>query len=64
MLGEYPDGNFLVSSNLPIIIPTVQPNIPADILDRRPDIKSAIAKAKAAAYRTAESISSYLPGLI
>ena len=64
MLGEYPDGNFLVSSNLPTIIPTVQPNIPANILDRRPDIKSAIAKAQAAAYRTAESISSYFPGLI
>ena len=64
MLGEYPDGNYLVSSNLPDAIPIVKPNVPAEILDRRPDIKSAIAKAQAASYRTAESVSSYFPGII
>ena len=64
MLGEYPDGNYLVSSSLPNSIPMVQPNIPAEILDRRPDIKSVIAKSQAASYRTAESISSYFPGII
>jgi len=64
MLGQYPDGNYLISRNLPDEIPAVQPNIPAEILDRRPDIKSAIAKAQAASYRTAESIGSYFPGII
>ena len=41
----------------------VQPRIPADILNRRPDIRSALAKAQAASYRTAESISSFFPGV-
>jgi len=42
----------------------VEPGIPADILKRRPDIRSALAKAQAASYRSAESISSFFPGVV
>jgi NodT family efflux transporter outer membrane factor (OMF) lipoprotein len=63
MLGEYPDGSYFLSSDLPSALPDVPPRIPADILKRRPDIRSALAKAQAASYRTAESISSFFPGV-
>ena len=64
MLGEYPDGSYEVSKELPLHVPPVEPGIPADILKRRPDIRSALAKAQAASYRSAESISSFFPGVV
>lgn len=64
MLGEYPDGNYEVSKELPLNVPPVEPGIPADILKRRPDIRSALARAQAASYRSAESISSFFPGVV
>ena len=64
MLGQYPDGNYALSAVLPDSLPLVPAGIPADILERRPDIKSAIAKAKAASHRSAEAMRSFLPGII
>lgn len=64
MLGKYPKGTYPISKELPISIPPVKPSIPADILLRRPDIKSALAKAEAESYRTAESISLFFPGIV
>ena len=64
MLGKYPGGNFVVSMDLPTSVPSVEPKIPVDILSRRPDIRSALAKAQAASYRSAESISSFFPGIV
>ena len=64
MLGKYPKGTYSISKELPISIPPVKPSIPADILLRRPDIKSALAKAEAESYRKAESISSFFPGIV
>ena len=64
MLGKYPGGNFVVSKDLPASIPSVEPKMPVDILNRRPDIRSALAKAQAASYRSAESISSFFPGIV
>ena len=63
MLGEYPDGSYSLSGDLPLTLPDVPPGIPADILNRRPDIRSALAKAQAESFRTAESISSFFPGV-
>ena len=59
MLGQYPDGNYALSAVLPDSLPLVPAGIPADILKRRPDIKSAIAKAKAASHRSAEAMRSF-----
>ena len=64
MLGQYPGGSYLVSKDLPSSVPSVEPRIPVDILSRRPDIKSALAKTQAASYRSAESISSFFPGIV
>ena len=63
MLGKYPDGSYLISNDLPSTLPDIPASIPADILNRRPDIRSALAKAQAASYRSAESISSFFPGV-
>ena len=63
MLGKYPDGSYLISNDLPSALPDIPASIPADILNRRPDIRSALAKAQAASYRSAESISAFFPGV-
>ncbi len=63
MLGKYPDGSYLISNDLPSTLPDIPASMPADILNRRPDIRSALAKAQAASYRSAESISAFFPGV-
>tara|TARA_A100001037_G_C15143739_1_gene635163 strand:+ start:1336 stop:2754 length:1419 start_codon:yes stop_codon:yes gene_type:complete len=63
MLGRYPNGSYLISPVLPTNLPKVEPLIPADILDRRPDIQSALSNLEAVSYRKAESISSFFPGV-
>ena len=63
MLGKYPDGSYLISNDLPSALPDIPASIPADILNRRPDIRSSLAKAQAASYRSAESISAFFPGV-
>ena len=64
MLGKYPDGSYIVRSDLPAKLPSIQPVIPADILNRRPDIQSALANLEATSFRKAESISSFFPGIL
>ena len=63
MLGKYPDGSYLISKDLPSTLPDIPASMPAEILSRRPDIRSALAKAQAASYRSAESLSSFFPGV-
>ena len=64
LLGQYPDGNYLVNTRLPNNLPPVPASLPADVLKRRPDIQSALAKAQAASHRSAEAVSSFLPGFV
>ncbi|HIB31883.1 MAG TPA: TolC family protein, partial [Candidatus Marinimicrobia bacterium] len=40
LLGQYPDGNYLVNTLLPNNLPPIPAGLPADILKRRPDIQS------------------------
>ena len=63
MLGKYPDGSYLISKDLPSALPDIPASMPAEILNRRPDIRSSLAKAQAASYRSAESLSSFFPGV-
>jgi len=63
LIGKYPDGSYLVSSDLPSTLPIVQSSMPVDILNRRPDIKSSLAKLEAASFRKAASISTFFPGV-
>ena len=64
LIGKYPDGSYLVSSDLPSALPIVQSSMPVDILNRRPDIKSSLAKLEAASFRKAASISTFFPGVV
>ena len=64
MLGKYPDGSYLISKDLPSAFPHIPASMPAEILSRRPDIRSSLAKAQAASYRSAESISAFFPGVV
>ena len=64
LIGKYPDGSYLVSSDLPMTLPIVQSSMPAEILNRRPDIKSSLAKLEAVSYRKAASISTFFPGVV
>ena len=64
LLGKYPDGDYLVNTVLPKNLPAVPPSMPADVIKRRPDVQSALARAQAASYRSAEAVSSFLPGFV
>ena len=64
LLGKYPDGDYLVNTVLPKNLPAVPPGMPADVIKRRPDVQSALARAQAASYRSAEAVSSFLPGFV
>ena len=61
MLGKYPSGTYKVGGELSSSLPSINTGLPSDILLRRPDVKSGLAKVQAASHRSAESISSFLP---
>ena len=64
MLGKYPSGKYVVNSELASELPSIATGIPSEILTRRPDIKSSLAKLQAASHKKSESISSLLPSFI
>ena len=64
MLGKYPSGKYVVNSELVSKLPNITIGIPSEILNRRPDIKSSLAKLQAASHKKSESISSLLPSFI
>ena len=64
MLGKYPSGKYVVNSELASKLPSIAIGIPSEILNRRPDIKSSLAKLQAASHKKSESISSLLPSFI
>ena len=64
MLGKYPSGKYVVNSELSYKLPSIAIGIPSEILNRRPDIKSSLAKLQAASHKKSESISSLLPSFI
>jgi len=64
MLGKYPSGKYVVNSELASELPSIAIGIPSEILNRRPDIKSSLAKLQAASHKKSESISSLLPSFI
>ena len=64
MLGKYPSGKYVVNSELASNLPSVAIGIPSEILNRRPDIKSSLAKLQEASHKKSESIASLLPSFI
>ena len=64
MLGKYPSGTYMVNNKLGSKLPQITIGIPSEILNRRPDIKSSLAKLQAASFKKSESFASLLPSLI
>ena len=59
MLGKYPRGTYMVNNKLGSKLPKITIGIPSEILNRRPDIKSSLAKLQAASFKKSESIASF-----
>ena len=63
LIGEYPSGNLITNSSLPVSLPNISPTIPAELVTRRPDIKSLILKAEAEGLLLMQSKRNLLPGI-
>ena len=63
LIGEYPSGNLIKNSSLPVSLPNINPTIPAELVTRRPDIKSLILKAEAEGLLLMQSKRNLLPGI-
>ena len=62
--GRYPSSEFNYVVSIPNIIPPIPQDLPADIINRRPDIRAAIAKLEASDMRVAQSKRNLLPGIL
>ena len=62
--GRYPSSAFNYLVSIPKIIPEIPKDLPADIINRRPDVRAAIAKLEASDMRVAQSKRNLLPGLL
>ena len=63
LTGDYPAGTFISKSSLPNAIPLIPVDMPASIIQRRPDIRSLVLKMEAASHRVAQSTRDLLPGI-
>ena len=63
LIGQYPDGNLLTNLSLPVSLPNINPIIPAELVTRRPDIKSLILKAEAEGLLLVQAKRNLLPGI-
>ena len=63
LIGHYPSGDFIQVGGMPKTLPDVPTEIPANLLERRPDIQSLISKMESNNYRIAESRRNLLPGI-
>ena len=62
--GQYPSNKFIPTNQLIDSIPSISKGIPADLLKRRPDIKSAILKIEAEGMRLGQNKRNLLPGIM
>lgn len=62
-IGIYPEGKFIKKSEIPKIMPGIHRNLPASLIEKRPDIQSLIQKLESQSYKVAESKRNLLPGL-
>jgi len=63
LLGRYPKGELAVENTLPEILENIPLGIPAEMLNRRPDIQAALEALQAASFRTSEKKKELLPGI-
>ena len=62
--GKYPSGVLLEQNKLPTNLPNIPANIPAAIVERRPDIRSLFLKVESNVNRVAQAKRNLLPGLM
>lgn len=63
LLGRYPAGELKISQNLPAIKEHIPLGLPAEMLNRRPDILAALQNLEAANLRVSEKKKELLPGI-
>ena len=63
LLGRYPKGEIAVNKTLPEIIENIPLGLPAEMLNRRPDIQAALESLQAANYTVSEKKKELLPGI-
>ncbi|MEZ5977809.1 MAG: TolC family protein [Planctomycetota bacterium] len=63
LLGRYPSGAFVGGAVLPAVPPSPAPGLPAELLDRRPDLRAARARLESAADRSASARADRYPRL-
>lgn len=63
LLGRYPSGELKISENLPGIKADIPLGLPAELLNRRPDILASLQSLKASTLRVSEEKKELLPGI-
>ena len=63
LMGKYPAGSLMIPSTFPIHFPNIPAGIPSELINRRPDIQSALLKADASSYRMAQAKRNLLPSI-
>lgn len=61
LAGRYPANSLEIASAMPVDLPDVPAGIPADILERRPDLRAAKARLLSAGYRSQSAEKALLP---
>lgn len=61
--GKYPKGNLITGKALPVSLPNIESVIPADLLTRRPDIRSLFLKTESEGLLLAQAKRNLLPGI-
>lgn len=63
LIGNYPSGQLIKNSEIPRVMPGISRNLPASLIQKRPDIRSLVYKLESHSYKVAESKRNLLPGL-
>ncbi|WP_252106030.1 MULTISPECIES: efflux transporter outer membrane subunit [unclassified Halomonas] len=63
LMGQYPAGALITKSELPALSPLPSAGVPAELLERRPDVRSAEWALRAADYRLTAAERSFLPSI-
>jgi outer membrane protein TolC len=61
--GKYPKGDLITGKTLPVSLPNIESVIPADLLIRRPDIRSLFLKTESEGLLLAQAKRNLLPGI-
>ena len=62
-MGKYPSASLIVSDSFPVNYPKIPPELPVDLVERRPDIQAAINNIESSGYRLAQSKRELLPSI-